>query len=180
MPISDSRRSDRRHAGADRRRQGFTLIEILVVLFLIGVMAGVVVVALPLFTTGRDFDEETRRMELLLEMLRSQAVLDSVEYGFVPTPEGYRFVRYDDSEQGWQTLEEAPFQPRKIAPTVTFRLTVESGPLSGSSSPARTSVLILSSGEMTPFSMTFGSKRDQRVRTLAADAYGELTWLESE
>ncbi len=172
MVISNSQNSDR-----ISRVQGFTLVEILVVLFLITIMAGLVVISLPSFTTTQEFDEETARMELLLQMLQSEAVLDSSEYGFRTTREGYEFLGYNDGEQKWEPLVEKPFQPRRLPDTVRLDVKADSEELAfaGEEVPP---VLILSSGEMTPFKMTFESRIDRTFKTLESDGYGELTWQE--
>ena len=71
-----------------RSTRGFTLVEILVVVLLISVMAGLVVVNMPSFTQTADFDREARRLELLLQMARTEAVLDSIAFGFKSTDNG--------------------------------------------------------------------------------------------
>lgn len=159
--------------------RGLTLVETLVVLALIAIMAGVAVIALPPFTAGQDFDDERRRIELLFRMIRSEAVLDSEEYGFALTPDGYEFMRYDDGAQEWVTLSETPFQARAMPETVRLRLEAENDALSfgGEGAP---SVLMLSSGEMTPFRMTFESTPDGAVKVFASDGYEEPAWLEGQ
>ena len=92
---------------------GFTLLEILIVLLMVSVLVGVTVPNLPAVVDTADYDLEARRLELLLNMARGEAVLDSVEYGFDLTEQGYEFFRYDDTLQRWRR-QESPFQARRL------------------------------------------------------------------
>lgn len=154
--------------------RGFTLIEILVVLLLITILAGLTVSRLPAFAMEADFDRETRRLELLLNMARSDARLDSVEYGFRTTNEGYEFLLFDDASQKW-VVAQAPFRARQMPDEITLRLRVddENINLPGDGLPP---LLILSSGETTPFRLAIESRTQKLSQTLTSDGYGPLTW----
>ena len=63
---------------------GFTLLEILIVLFIVAIMSGVVVANLPSFAQTDDFDTETRRLKTLLDLARLEAQVQTSEFGFKP------------------------------------------------------------------------------------------------
>ena len=157
------------------RMNGFTLVEILVVLLIISILVGVTASRLPSFVDKSDIDAEARRLELLLNMARSEAALDSVEFGFELTDDGYRFLRFDGSTQRWLS-NEAPYQARRLQEGLSLDLQLSSSELSFASKnlPA---VLILSSGETTPVSLILESSRGHR-RILKTDGYGAFAWLE--
>jgi general secretion pathway protein H len=140
--------------------QGFTLIEILVVLLIVTVLAGITVPSLPGFVDTADYDLEARRLELLLNMARSEAVLDSAEFGFDLTDGGYEFLRYDESAQRWRR-QDSPYQARRLLNGLKLDLRVSNQGfnLRGESLPT---VLILSSGETTPVTMTLESDGEYR------------------
>jgi general secretion pathway protein H len=161
-----------------RQAAGFTLIEILVVLFIVAIMSGVVVANLPSFAQSGDFDMETQRLKRLLDLLRLESQIQDTEYGFMPSREGYEFMRFDEQEGRWQRLDESPFGPRKLP--VNFRLTVNVEDIGFSlGEDADTNrvppIMILSSGEMTPCELTV-SQADEASRTLLTDGYGDLYW----
>ncbi len=160
-------------------QRGFTLVEILVVLFVVTLMTGMVVVSLPSFTRNADFDQEMRRLSLLFDMARSEAELDSLEMGFKRTDKGYKFLIYHDASQTWQD-RDAPFQERKL--DEDFRLTLKTDEksaikLAGDGLPP---VLILSSGEITPFTLRLESTPGGPARILKSDGYGKLEWVSNE
>jgi len=171
MPTSDSRSCNLStpEAGVG----GFTLIEILVVLLVVTILVGITVPNIPAFVDKADYDLEARRLELLLNMARGEAVLDSTEYGFDLTDDGYEFLRYDEGSQQWRG-QTAPFQARELPEGLTLDVRVADTAFSllGEDLPR---VLILSSGETTPVTMVLEDRGEYR-RVLETDGYGPFSW----
>jgi general secretion pathway protein H len=179
MPISACRNSSLATGRSARHTpKGFTLIEILVVLLIISVLAGITVTRFPSLIQTVDLDEESRRLELLFGMARNQALLDSIEYGFQLTRDGYEFVRYDDAEQNWQTAEP-PLHQRTLPEGIRLTLKAAKQKFLGDGENLPP-VLILSSGESTPFDLVVESRPDGALRTLTIDGYGDYSWSEDE
>jgi general secretion pathway protein H len=161
--------------------RGFTLIEILVVLFIVSIMTGIAVVNLPQFTQTRDFDTEADRLKVVLEMLRDEALVQANEYGFKPETNGYQFFIYDDLQQNWVILEERPFIERELQGKVRLSLTVEGDELNLGEEGEAPPVLILSSGEISPFELEIQSEIDHEiVRILECDGYGAISWRSTD
>ena len=164
------------------RTGGFTLIEILVVLLIVSVMSGIVVVNMPSLSSSSDFDEEVKRLHTLLQLARDEALMQSAELGFRPDRDrfgkisGYSFLVYDDLNQTWTPLEQAPFRPRSLEEGVLLQLFIE-----GDSDQFRLDdeqenlppVMLLSSGETTPFELTVYREPDLSV-TLKSDGYSPI------
>ncbi len=160
------------------RHQGFTLIEILVVLFIVTIMVGLVVTRLPAFGSNADFDLEAKRLHMLMKMARNDAMLDSVEYGFKTTSEGYEFLVFDDATQKWEKAV-SPFHARRLGDDMRLSVQADNDAYEGlgESLPP---VLILSSGETTPFRMTLTSKQFDARQVLITDGYDEIRWQQDE
>jgi general secretion pathway protein H len=160
---------------------GFTLIEILVVLFIISIMSGIAVANLPGFTQTREFDTEVRRLKTLLDMAREESIVQATEFGFAQTKEGYGFYTYDERSQSWKEYVESPFQPRKLPESIELELKVEKQKLTLATQKKETtpSLLLLSSGEVTPFTLTI-LQGDDLERSMRSDGYGDIEWLDDE
>ncbi|MDG1233468.1 MAG: type II secretion system minor pseudopilin GspH [Pseudomonadales bacterium] len=156
--------------------KGFTLIEILVVLLIVTILAGVTIARLPTFSRNADFETETRRLQLLFNMARQESILDSTEFGFRLTDDGYKFLKFDDGSQSWKDAE-SPFQVRSLPDELRLVIEADSKGFSflGENLPP---ILILSSGENTPFRLILQSRLQRASRTLMSEGYGEFVWDE--
>lgn len=172
----------------NKRRAGFTLIEILVVMVIVGTIAGMVLVQGSAFLNFTDLDGESKRIRVLLNMLRDEAVIQGLEYGFEPEAEGYRFFYFDESQGSWNEMENDPFGPYEMPTGISLLLKVEEKTVSSSKKEkSETSgkdkkqippVLIYSSGETTPFELEIREHRTEVSKVLSSDGYTDVSWLE--
>jgi type II secretory pathway pseudopilin PulG len=144
-------------------------------MFIVAILAGLTVATIPSFTRSADLDQETRRLELLFAMALTEARLDSIEYGFRITKTGYLFLQYDDGSQTW-VKASAPFHERIIPEGLSLKLKADDGDFKalGDNLPP---VLILSSGETTPFELRIESKDLSDSVTLHTEGYGLIERL---
>ncbi len=155
------------------RQAGFTLIEILVVVFIIGVILGFATLNL----SGRALDdkaqEEARRLVALLELARDDAGFTGFELGWRQTEEGYQFLALSD--QGWTAYGEGtPLRERTLPEPLRLVVKVDDLPINTDDSQALPQLMLLSSGEMTPFSIELGAKALDIVFVISGNLLGEL------
>ena len=164
--------------------RGFTLLEILIVLFIASLMTGIAVVSLPVFTQFDYFERESERIRVLVRILSEKAVMESTNYGLQiyryenARVYGYEFFQDAEEFEGWLPLKETPFKIRRLDEKLTLSLRIEgkSPDISGRDAP---SVLILSSGEVTPFELDIRqAKNNGLVKTLGTDGYSDVDWLD--
>ncbi|THD03182.1 type II secretion system protein GspH [Panacagrimonas perspica] len=182
---------------------GFTLIEILIVMVIIGVLATMVSLSIK----GRAVDDrmqaESRRLEQLLRMASDEAQALGLEIGFRHTIPGFEFLTPDTVTGEWKLVEEPTFRRRAIPPPFYLELRID-GRLVKPAQPApvetkgedgegkkkssaalklnddddkviEPQVLILSSGEMTAFTLDLKLKDLPTYYRLEANAMGEIT-----
>ncbi|ALP54304.1 hypothetical protein Tel_14765 [Candidatus Tenderia electrophaga] len=163
--------SGRRQCDAQR---GFTILELLVVLLIIGI-----VVSLATLSVGgnetRVLRDEAQRLSALLELAAQDAILNARELALEVDEEAYRFVQYNVEDETWQTLADDVFRPRELPPGIELNAVVEGQqPEAGKFGETEaTRIFILSSGEMTPFTLTL-KRVDGPSYELAGDMLGGL------
>ncbi|KJU81103.1 general secretion pathway protein GspH [Ectopseudomonas oleovorans] len=159
-----------------KAQRGFTLIELLVVLVILGSLIGLAVFSTGIAGPARELRSEVERLGGLIGVLVDEAVLDNREYGLSFTREGYRVLRYDPQRDEWQALDrQAHRLPEWAEVTLEVEGEVEGEALTlgGEASADAPQLLILSSGELTPFRLRIAERRRDGLRLqLSSDGFG--------
>lgn len=142
--------------------RGFTLLEMLVVLAIIGIVTAGVLLSLNL-TGGHDpaLDTAGRRLVSLMRYARGQAELQTRNYGMVFDSQGYRFVVFSERRNLWrEATGDSVLRPRRLPAGLRLRVVVDGRPVrlaarprSHSSAPAP-QVMLYSSGDLSSFEVT--------------------------
>ncbi|MGJ8669438.1 MAG: type II secretion system minor pseudopilin GspH [Oceanococcus sp.] len=155
------------------RQLGFTLIEILVVVFIIGVILGFATLSL----SGRALDdraqEEARRLTEILRLARDEAAMTGFELGWRQTEKGYEFLALSD--EGWTPYgKNTPLRPRDLPEPLRIEVRVDDLPIEADKKKALPQFMILSSGEITPFSLRLDAEQLDFVFLISGNLLGEL------
>ncbi len=165
----------------DRRAadSGFTLIEILVVLIIVGLLASLAVFSMGGNSQQRELENHVRELYLLMQTASEQAVLNNLELGLLLEDDGYQFVAFQDESGEWKPSGERLFNQRSLPDWMTVTQFVESDAprLTSAEDKLRPTIVFFSSGESTPFEIEFtiGSDSDL-MHSLASDGVSPLEW----
>lgn len=167
------------HLSMERRPpHGFTLLEILIVVLLMGLMATFAVLSIGSRALDDRLDTEARRLNELMSLAADEAVLQGVELGFIHTPDGYAFLILKDGE--WIPVPDFDsLRPRTLSEPFYLELRVEDRPvpprnLDDEDEKLKPQVMLLSSGESTGFSLRVRARDFSVYFQLDGDAMGRL------
>ena len=140
----------------NRQRFGFSLLELLTVLIIVGVLAATVVLT---YTSGietRTLQTHAERFMLTVELARQKSTLSNEIWGVKLTLTSYEFLRLLDDEK-WYIIDETPFGHRSVDDDYWLqgRLIGEGQRHRfGSTEGIEPDFVIYPSGEMSPFEVT--------------------------
>jgi general secretion pathway protein H len=165
-------------------------VEILVVVVIMAIVISFTVLSIGV--TGRDnqLDQETRRIEGLIDLLHERAVLEGRDFGVRIEPSAYEFTVYDTFRDRWLKFDqEGPYRRRELPKGIFFQLQLDSQTVVlkavdrsfKSNVPLSPPQLdIAASGEGTPFRLTLKREATQAQASVNGDAMGKLSHESSD
>ncbi len=173
-----------------RTARGFTLIEVLMVVLLVGIIAGIIVLAASPSSPERSIATEMDRLASIVSLAMDEAQAENRELGLKVLETGYGFVAFDEAKQVWQPyLADDSFRPRELPEGIRLRIVRESQvklprrpppgskPADNPDDAARwePDVLFLSSGEATPVLLEFSApEQADSAQTLEINVLGGI------
>jgi general secretion pathway protein H len=162
-----------------RAARGFTLIEIMVVVLIIGVLSAGMFLSVSLTGRDRELEKETDRLLALINYAREQAELQTREYGIIFQDDNYEFVSYDVHRQVWRNVfEDDVLELRRLPYGLNVKLKVETRPVvlkkPADAKDKTPQVMIFSSGDLTQFEVTLEREGGIRSITIAEDDKGNV------
>ena len=165
--------------------RGFTLLELMVVLVLIGIIFSFAMLSIGGDDLAEAMEQETRRLAALIGMAADEAVMRGEELAIHFTDDSYAFMVLNAGE--WQPArDDHLLKTYKLPAGLKLRLEVEGeAPLlvqpddedeEDDKERRVPQVYILSSGEMTPFAAVFAADQSRYRYHLSASLMGELEW----
>lgn len=154
---------------------GFTLIEVMVVVVIMGILINFAVLSLRGSSPADQIDKESQRLKSLIEIASEEALLRSSFIGIDITETGYGFLRLE--EELWQPVDDTLFRSRELPEEIRISVT-SAQPTSDEDEDEekRTpEIILLNSGEITPFDLKITSIHSDDYFRLQGNETGELT-----
>lgn len=159
-------------------QRGFTLLELLVVLVLLGVIYSFMVLSGGTAGVDRELEEEARRLHALVKLAQEDAIIQAREIALEIDQQNvqqkYRFLVFTNNE--WQPLTEKIFRERNLPETYKVIFHTEAEKLFAEEKDTPLRVYLLSTGEITPFDLDIQLRDDaSHYYRLSGSLTGELT-----
>ena len=153
-----------RHSGIPAQH-GFTLLEILVVIVIIGVMVSMATLSIGLLGADRQSEEEARRVWAVIGQAREEAELQTIDLAVFVGATDYEFLRFDTRRNQWvPVVDDKLYAQRALPEGLRFRLWLEGREIvlkpalpdrskkdENEKSPPQ--LTVLSSGDVVPFEL---------------------------
>lgn len=162
-----------------RRRQGFTLVEMLVAVVIVAIVGAAVVIGVSGLGGTRLLQRQAQRLQSHLEYACETALLNGRSVGLLQTGE-HAYVFVERAVDRWEIIEDEPLLAAWAMPA-QIRLTLRRGgrplpPAGHDEDDKRPQVACFASGEMTPFVAVLEARGGDRRYTLVGhvDMHTEL------
>lgn len=187
MPTSVAGTSNRpRRRRAAPHASGFTLLEVLVVMVIIGIITSMAVISVKVLGGDHEMDQEAARLQAILVQSREDAMLVGTDVGVRIDPRGYDFLRYDSRKELWQPVTDDPMlRPRALPEGLTAQLRIDgrevvfrqpesTSLLEEAEPPAEPQLVVQASGDLVPFDVVLRRDGTTEERRVAGTAEGRI------
>jgi len=201
-------RPEHRRPPSLKHGRAFTLIEILVVMVIVGILMAVAFLSFGILGNDDNMDREARRLSSLILLVTDEATTQGRDFGVEFMTVGYRFVEHDPLLDQWfEVIGDDYLVQRTLEEGMEFELTLEERRILLHTEAQETAreeveeeepllvnrlenrdltddylphVLILSSGDVTPFELRMIRDADRRELLLTLSLAGELEILQDD
>ena len=184
MPTSATGTSSKRlrRLAAASRTSGFTLLEVLVVVIIIGIITSMAVVSTRVLGGDHEMDREARRLQAVLGQAREDAMLEGRDVGLRVDALGYDFLRYEGRAERWETVTDDPLLRERLFPDgmsaglwlESRRVQLPARSLPDERMPASPQIVVFASGDLVPFEVRLERAGTEETRAIAGHADGKV------
>jgi general secretion pathway protein H len=187
-PRRAARPGSRRPEGRDGNRprvpraasSGFTLVEIMIVAFIIGLVAAAAVITFGGERRDAELEREAERLDALLDYAREQAELQTRDFGFRVNRLNYQFVVFDVLRNEWRVAhEDEALRERALQEGLLPSLVIEGRPVVLEQrwpkiDDFKPQIMIFGNGDLTSFEFALTREGTDNRAVIRSDEQGAI------
>lgn len=150
------------------QNRGFTLIEILIVVFIIGITLGFALLSFGDFGEKRRINAIAEHFAEVVTLVRQQAILETTTIAIKIKKNQYDVLRFM-APNTWRPLKSSLFHQQHFPPNLIIHL-IETNKKSN-----HDTIIINGSGDMTAFELTFSSSRESNIVSVFGQSNGQIS-----
>ena len=151
-----------------KTNMGFTLIEILVVILIVGITLSFALMAFGDFGEKRRIVISAEQFSQYVKLAQQQAILETTTLGIGIHKNGYQVMRLSPKAKWLPMSSNSIFHEQHFPKGLLINLQ------NNASSRGNPSIIIDSSGDMTAFTLTFGSAKQPSIVSIIGEHNGAL------
>lgn len=150
--------------------KGFTLIEILIVLVIIGIIMSFAVVSYGDFGETRQLKMAQQHFVDQIKLVQTKAIISTKTYGLNISTKDHTFFQFSPRTKKWLTINEPIFKKTAFPPHKKLNYTHPS-------SKQTPEIIISPDGQITPFTFELTSQSNESA-IIEVKANGEIALIE--
>lgn len=148
--------------------KGFTLVEILVVVLIIGITLGVAVLSFGDFGGKRRIIVVAEQLAHHIKVVQQQAILETTSLGIHIDKTGYETVRFEPAI-GWVSVtSQRPFRRQHFPDTMVFTIK------QSIHQKGQPDIIMTATGDITPFILELGTNQHTSLVTISTKPDGTI------
>lgn len=157
------------------KAQGYTLIEILVVLFIVSIVASVALLTIS-HNENKQLQMFANDLAQTVVLAKEQAMLEPTVLGVRFTDDSFNFLNYDpaaaDKKNIWHLRQDTILGKREIPKNIELSVEIKQEKNLTENIPQ---VIISTNGDLTPFKIFVGKKGKKPRYVIIGQADGSIT-----
>ena len=164
------------------KQRGFTLLELLVTLVIVGILITFVAVSFTTNTHKHEIRVEATQLARKIELIRRVATTHNETWGVRISRDSYQFLKFDQDEKLWRESSDRRYRSHDLPVNMFLQFdgNQDIPMLTDKLDELEPEMMVVPGGEMTPFILYCKHEFSEHVRVLESDGLNHVEVFTSD